>query len=224
MLDKVVIANRGEIALGIQKAAKALGLRTVCVYSEADAAAPYLETADAAVCIGPSASKCSYLNADAIILAALQTGAGAIHPGYGFLSENAAFAQAVVDAGLVPQLAVYTDGDVDNARRLLIDSGLVKGPLTWLLLAGLPGCTPMYSPQSMMDGLVRQVGLIRQVDPGANIIVCAGGRASLHLANLALLMGLHVRVGMEDTVWKWPHRRPGTAAPRCGRRTHPGPG
>ena len=64
----------------------------------------------------------------------------------------------------------------------------------------------MYSPQSMIDGLVRQVGLIRQVDPGANIIVCAGGRASLHLANLALLMGLHVRVGMEDTVWKWPHR------------------
>lgn len=112
----------------------------------------------------------------------------------------------VVDAGLVPQLAVYTDGDVDNARRLLIDSGLVKGPLTWLLLAGLPGCSPMYSPQSMIDGLVRQVGLIRQVDPGANIIVCAGGRASLHLANLALLMGLHIRVGMEDTVWKWPHR------------------
>ncbi|HWU63691.1 MAG TPA: 3-keto-5-aminohexanoate cleavage protein [Ensifer sp.] len=111
----------------------------------------------------------------------------------------------VVEAGLTPQLAVYTDGDVDNARRLLIDSGVLKGPLTWLLLAGLPGCTPMYSPETMIDGLVRQVGLIRRVDPDANIIVCAGGRASLHLATLAMLMGLHVRVGMEDTVWKWPH-------------------
>jgi 3-keto-5-aminohexanoate cleavage enzyme len=112
----------------------------------------------------------------------------------------------VLAAGMTPQLAVYTDGDVDNARRILIDSGVVKVPLTWLLLAGLPGCTPMYSPESMIHGLVRQVDLIRQVDSEANIIVCAGGRASLHLATLGLLMGLHVRVGMEDTIWKWPHR------------------
>ncbi|MEN8833880.1 3-keto-5-aminohexanoate cleavage protein [Pacificibacter sp.] len=111
----------------------------------------------------------------------------------------------VIDAGMTPQLAVYTDGDIDNARRLLIDSGVVKGPVTWLLLAGLPGCTPMYNPESMINGLVRQVDLIRQVDPDANIVVCAGGRASLHLSTLALLMGLHIRVGMEDTVWKWPH-------------------
>jgi 3-keto-5-aminohexanoate cleavage enzyme len=111
----------------------------------------------------------------------------------------------VLAAGMTPQLAVYTDGDIDNARRLLIDSGVVQGPLTWLLLAGLPGCSPMYSPESMIHGLVRQVDLIRSVDPEAHIIVCAGGRASLHLATLGLLMGLHVRVGMEDTVWKWPH-------------------
>ena len=112
----------------------------------------------------------------------------------------------VLDAGLTPQIAVYTDGDVDNARRLLIDSGLVRGPLTWLVLPGLPGCSPMYDPTSMVEGLMRQVRLIRHVDPQANIMVCAGGRASLYLANLALLLGLHVRVGMEDTVWKWPHR------------------
>ena len=112
----------------------------------------------------------------------------------------------VVAAGLTPQIAVYTDGDVDNARRLLIDSGLVEGPLTWLLLSGLPGCTPMYSPESMVDGLMRQVRLIRHVDPDAVIVVCAGGRASSHVATLALLLGLHVRIGMEDTVWKWPHR------------------
>ncbi|WP_024927441.1 MULTISPECIES: 3-keto-5-aminohexanoate cleavage protein [unclassified Mesorhizobium] len=111
----------------------------------------------------------------------------------------------VLAAGMTPQLAVYTDGDIDNARRLLIDSGVVRGPLTWLLLAGLPGCSPMYTPESMIHGLVRQVDLIRQVDPEAHIIVCAGGRASLHLATLGLLMGLHIRVGMEDTVWKWPH-------------------
>lgn len=112
----------------------------------------------------------------------------------------------VLDHGLTPQIAVYTDGDVDNARRLLIDSGLVKGPLTWLLLSGLPGCTPMYSAESMVDGLMRQVRLIRHVDPEATIVVCAGGRGSSHVATLALLLGLHVRVGMEDTVWMWPHR------------------
>jgi len=79
--------------------------------------------------------------------------------------------------GATPQLAVYTDGDIDNARRLLIDSGVVHTPLTWLLLAGLPGCSPMYSPQSMILGLTRQVELIRHVDPEAQIIVCAGGIA-----------------------------------------------
>ena len=134
MFDTLLIANRGEIALRIQKAAKGLGLRTVCVYSEADAAAPYLETADAAVCIGPSASKGSYLNADAIIMAALQTGAGAIHPGYGFLSENAAFAQAVVDAGLVfvgPDAAcIRAMGDKVAAKKAMIAAGVpcVPGP------------------------------------------------------------------------------------------------
>ncbi|NTE84564.1 3-keto-5-aminohexanoate cleavage protein [Agrobacterium tumefaciens] len=112
----------------------------------------------------------------------------------------------ILEAGLTPQIAVYTDGDIDNARRLLIDSKVVSGPLTWLLLCGLPGCTPMYSSESMVDALMRQVRLIREVDPEAIIMVCAGGRASSHVATLALLLGLHIRVGMEDTVWKWPHR------------------
>jgi 3-keto-5-aminohexanoate cleavage enzyme len=112
----------------------------------------------------------------------------------------------VLDAGLVPQLAVYTDGDVDNARRFLIDSGLLTPPLTWLVVPGLPGCSPMWGPDSMVDGLMRLVRLIRQIDPQGLIVTCAGGRAGLYLANLALLLGLHVRIGMEDTVWKWPHR------------------
>ncbi|MHA6729500.1 beta-keto acid cleavage family enzyme [Devosia sp. A369] len=111
----------------------------------------------------------------------------------------------ILDAGLKPQLAVYTDGDIDNARRLLIDSGLLGQGQTWLVVSGLPGCTPMYTPNSMVDGLMRQVRLIREVDPEARIVVCAGGRASSHVATLGLLLGLHIRVGMEDTVWKWPH-------------------
>jgi acetyl-CoA carboxylase biotin carboxylase subunit len=134
MFDTLLIANRGEIALRIQKAAKGLGLRTVCIYSEADANAPYLETADQRVCIGPAASRNSYLNGDAIILAALQTGAGAIHPGYGFLSENAGFAQAVADAGLVfvgpDAQCIRTMGDKVAAKRAMIEAGVpcVPGP------------------------------------------------------------------------------------------------
>ena len=112
----------------------------------------------------------------------------------------------ILDAGLTPQIAVYTDADVDNARRFLLDSQLVTPPLTWLVVPGLPGCSPMYNPETMIEGFLRIVRLIRHVDPKAVIIACAGGRASLYLANLALLMGLHVRVGSEDTVWKWPHR------------------
>ena len=112
----------------------------------------------------------------------------------------------VVEAGLTPQLAVYSDADIDNARRFLVEPGLVKGPISWLLVPGLPGCSPMWSPETMVDGLMRMVRLIREIDPEGDLIVCAGGRAGLYLANMALLMGLHVRIGMEDTVWKYPHR------------------
>lgn len=111
-----------------------------------------------------------------------------------------------LDAGLRPQLAVYTDADVDNARRYLIDSGLVKAPFTWLVLPGLPGCSPMYSPEMMVDGFMRMVRLIRHIDADSTIIACTGGRTSSYLATLAIMLGVHVRVGMEDTVWKWPHR------------------
>lgn len=111
-----------------------------------------------------------------------------------------------LEAGLQPQIAVYTDADIDNARRYLIDSGLLKPPFTWLVLPGLPGCSPMYSPETMIDGLTRSVRLIRHIDNTSTIIACTGGRSSSYLATLAILMGIHIRVGMEDTVWKWPHR------------------
>jgi len=111
-----------------------------------------------------------------------------------------------VEAGMKVQIAVYTDGDIDNARRFLIDSGVLPKPFSWLILPALPGCSPMYSPESMCDTLIRAVRLIRHIDPDSVIMTCAAGRASTYLATLATMLGLHVRVGMEDTVWKWPHR------------------
>jgi acetyl-CoA/propionyl-CoA carboxylase biotin carboxyl carrier protein len=101
MFDTVLIANRGEIALRVMRACKELGLRTVAVYSEADRDAPHVQYADAAFLIGPAPAPQSYLNGEAIIAAAQAAGAGAIHPGYGFLAENAPFARACAAAGLV---------------------------------------------------------------------------------------------------------------------------
>ena len=101
MLKKLLIANRGEIAVRVIRTAKALGYRTVAVYSEADARALHVHEADEAVCVGPAQVGASYLNVDAILDAARKTGADCIHPGYGFLSENAGFANACKDAGLV---------------------------------------------------------------------------------------------------------------------------
>ncbi|ACP21644.1 putative acetyl-CoA carboxylase, biotin carboxylase protein (plasmid) [Sinorhizobium fredii NGR234] len=132
--DTVLIANRGEIALRVQRACRELGLRTVMVCSDADRDAPYRATADAFVCIGPAAPGQSYLNQAAVLLAARSAGAGAIHPGYGFLSENAGFAEAAEAAGLVfvgpPASAIRTMGDKIAAKRAMIETGVpcVPGP------------------------------------------------------------------------------------------------
>src|SRR5205085_9704495 len=97
----LLIANRGEIACRVIRTARAMGLRTVAVYSEADAGAMHVAMADAAVLLGPARARDSYLNIEAVIAAAKKTGAEAIHPGYGFLSENAEFAAACAKAGIV---------------------------------------------------------------------------------------------------------------------------
>ncbi len=100
MFQKILIANRGEIACRVIKTAKRMGIKTVAVYSEADRDAVHVEMADEAVLIGPPAAAQSYLVMDKIIAAAKQTGADAIHPGYGFLSENVAFAEALKAHGI----------------------------------------------------------------------------------------------------------------------------
>ena len=132
MIGSLLIANRGEIARRIMRTARRLGVRTVAVYSEADAAAPHVREADEAVPIGPSPARESYLVADKILAAARQTGAEAIHPGYGFLSENAAFAEAVSAAGLVwvgpPAASIRAMGLKDAAKTLMVKAGVPVTP------------------------------------------------------------------------------------------------
>lgn len=132
--DTVLIANRGEIALRILRACKDLGLKTVMVCSQADRQANYGALADAFLCIGPASASKSYLNKDAILLAARLTGAGAVHPGYGFLSENAAFSAAVEEAGMVfigpTAQSIAAMGDKIAAKSAMIAAGVpcVPGP------------------------------------------------------------------------------------------------
>jgi 3-methylcrotonyl-CoA carboxylase alpha subunit len=132
MIQSLLIANRGEIACRIIRTARALGIRTVAVYSDADAKALHVRQADEAVHIGPSPARESYLVGEKIIAAAKATGVEAIHPGYGFLSENAAFAQAVIDAGLVwvgPAPASITAmGLKDAAKQMMLDAGVPVTP------------------------------------------------------------------------------------------------
>ncbi len=132
MFEKVLIANRGEIALRIHRACREMGIKTVAVHSTEDANAMHVKLADEAVCIGPAPAKDSYLNKAAIISAAMITGADAIHPGYGFLSENADFAEMVEAHGMVfigpkPEM-IRLMGDKVTAKKAAIESGLPVVP------------------------------------------------------------------------------------------------
>ncbi|MGH8711096.1 MAG: biotin carboxylase N-terminal domain-containing protein, partial [Burkholderiales bacterium] len=128
MFEKILIANRGEIALRIQRACREMGIKTVAVHSEADAEAKYVKLADESVCIGPAPSEQSYLNIPAIISAAEVTDAEAIHPGYGFLSENSDFAERVEKSGFVfigprPE-TIRLMGDKVNAKAAMKKAGV----------------------------------------------------------------------------------------------------
>jgi acetyl-CoA carboxylase, biotin carboxylase subunit len=128
MIKKILIANRGEIAVRIIRSCKDMGIETVAVYSTADADALHVQLADEAVCIGAPSAKDSYLNTNNVLSAALLTGSDAIHPGFGFLSENAAFARLVEDCGLIfigPNSDVIElMGNKINARRKMIEAGV----------------------------------------------------------------------------------------------------
>src|SRR5882757_5790186 len=124
MIESLLIANRGEIASRIIRTARRLGVRTIAVYSSADADAPFVKQADCAVAIGGAPARESYLSADKILAAAKASGAAGIHPGYGFLSENAQFAEAVLGAGLIwvgaPPAAIRAMGLKDAAKALMM--------------------------------------------------------------------------------------------------------
>ena len=132
MFKSVLVANRGEIACRVFRTAKRMGIRTIAVYSEADADALHVREADEAVLIGPAPARESYLDAAKVLAAAKQTGAEAIHPGYGFLSENADFAEAVMAAGLVwigpPPAAIRAMGLKDAAKNLMDAAGVPVTP------------------------------------------------------------------------------------------------
>jgi acetyl-CoA carboxylase, biotin carboxylase subunit len=134
MIESLLVANRGEIARRIIHTAKRLGIRTIAVHSEVDAGLPFVAEADEAICVGPADPAQSYRNTEAILAAAKSTGAQAIHPGYGFLSENAEFARAVEANGLIwvgPGAdAIVAMGDKINARNLMAAAGVPVAPGT----------------------------------------------------------------------------------------------
>ncbi|SPA13582.1 Acetyl-/propionyl-coenzyme A carboxylase alpha chain (Includes: Biotin carboxylase; Biotin carboxyl carrier protein) [Cupriavidus taiwanensis] len=173
----LLVANRGEIAVRIMRTARRLGLATVAVYSEADRLSPHVACADRAVCIGAAAPRASYLNIAAIVEAAHRSGADAVHPGYGFLAENAEFAEAVTAAGLVfvgpPAQAIRAMGNKAEAKRLM-------------LAADMP-CVPGYQGTAQDDATLlaqaAQIGFPLMVKAAAG----GGGRGMRLVRDAALL-------------------------------------
>ena len=179
MLSKVLIANRGEIALRVIAACREAGLATVAVHSEADRDSLHVRLADQAVCIGPASARASYLNIASVIAAAEITGADAVHPGYGFLAENAHFAEVVQECGLTwigpPPGAIKQMGDKAQARRTAVTSGV---PI-------LPGSANPLTSREEAVALAAEIGfpVILKASAGGGgkgMRVVADARALLH--------------------------------------------
>lgn len=152
-MKKILVANRGEIALRVMRTARKMGIKTVAVFSEADREAPHVRFADEAVCIGPPSSNRSYLLGDKIIETALSLGVDGIHPGYGFLSENAAFAQKVQDAGLI------FIGPDPYAIEVMGNKLAAKDAVKGYDIPMVPGTESAISDVEEAQKIARQVGL-----------------------------------------------------------------
>jgi 3-methylcrotonyl-CoA carboxylase alpha subunit len=148
----LLIANRGEIAVRVMRTARRLGVRTIAVYSEADVGAMHVAEADEAVCIGPPAPVESYLNIDAVLRAATESGAQAIHPGYGFLSENAAFAEACLDAGII------FVGPSAEAIRAMGDKAAAKAAMERADVPLVPGYHDDGQSPKKLVGAAKKIG------------------------------------------------------------------
>ena len=183
MFSKILIANRGEIACRVMRTARAMGIKTVAVYSEADMDAVHVRMADEAVCIGPPPARESYLCIDKIVAACLQTGAQAVHPGYGFLSENADFARALEAAGITfigptPE-AIDAMGDKIASKRLALKAGV----------STIPGYTDVITDTDQAVKIAREIGYPVMIKASAG-----GGGKGLRVAH----DGAQTREGFES--------------------------
>ena len=185
MFDKILIANRGEIALRVLRACKELGIPTVAIHSTADADAMHVRFADESVCVGPPPSKDSYLNIPAILSACEITGADAVHPGYGFLSENARFAEILDDHGVQfigPKAAhIRLMGDKIEAKRTARRLGIPVVP-------GSEGGVTDHDALAIAREAVRQHSYVSKA---AKAVICGFGTDGYSLA----ITGLAGRIG-----------------------------
>ena len=195
--DTLLVANRGEIACRVMRTARRLGLKTVAVYSDADATARHVREADEAVRLGPAAARESYLNIEAVIDAAQRTGTGAIHPGYGFLSENGTFVKALEQAGITfvgpPASAIAAMGDKSAAKARMANAGV---PLV-----------PGYHGDDQDDALLRAEADLRQMLPGFEAARALAKREFGRVEVLKTLVDIRNGKGIVDDIDHLGNRR-----------------
>jgi acetyl/propionyl-CoA carboxylase alpha subunit len=174
MIRKLLIANRGEIAVRIIRACREMGIEAVAVYSEADKESLHTQLADEAICIGPGPSVKSYLNMESIISAAIVSGADAIHPGFGFLSENARFAQICEQCGITfvgpPSQVIQNLGDA--AKKVKINS---TKSMIGHLLGAAGGVEAVVCVKSIEEGFIHQTVGTKETEEELNLDYCIGG-------------------------------------------------